>query len=181
MNEPESEIRSSLYQWFQIPPGYTLQKVHFIHWREERIPNQTGGAGLLQDNRNFPDFSIKLWNREIPESPESETILKIPCIKHPNSGHLCWVTCRCLSCNQDWSCVSFHWYPYCRRCRNNFEYTREQKGQVEIRKLFCGWELLIPETREVFKTDWYKVLGECAKRFAWKKAQRKIKYLKLLY
>lgn len=171
MNHPRSDIRNSLYQWFQIPSENTLRKVQFAPWSEGRIPNQTGGAGLYKLTGTPKVFPLCCEvETEIPELPIIEDINEIPCVKHPTSGHLCWVVCQCLDCNRKWSCVSFKRQPYCMQCRNNPISTREQ-AKTEICKLFCGWESLLPETWEIYETDWYKALRKCI-RFAWKRAQQ---------
>ena len=38
------EVTQSLSTWFQIPRGCKVKQVYFIPWREERIPQLTGGA-----------------------------------------------------------------------------------------------------------------------------------------
>lgn len=167
------EVRDSLYQWFQIPPENTLRKVYFAPWSEERIPDQTGGSGLYKligTPQVFP-FCCET-ETGIPEIPQIRNPRRIPCIKHPTSGHLCWVVCKCVECGKKWSCVSFNRQPYCMKCRNNLRYIQELETQAEICKLFCGWELSIPELWDVYETDWYNILRQCAIRFAWKRAQQ---------
>lgn len=173
MNHSRREVKNSSYQWFQIPPGNTLQKVYFAPWSEERIPDQTGGTGLYKltgTPRVFP-FCCET-ETDIPESPRIGDLHGIPCLKHPTSGHLCWIVCRWFNCNREWSCVSFKRQPYCMKYRNDLIHTREPGDQVEICKLFCGWELSVPELWEVYETDWYRVLRQRAVRFAWKRAQQ---------
>lgn len=47
----------------------------------------------------------------------------------------------------------------------------DQLNRVKINRLICGWELLVPETWEVYENDWPKTIRRGAIRFAWKRAR----------
>lgn len=175
MTQPQGEVRDSLYQWFQIPPGNTIRKVCSAPWHSESIPYQTGGSGLYKLTGSPQVFPLCCEvETEIPELSWTENINRyIPCLKHPTLEHSSWVACQCLNCNIIWYCVSFQRQPFCMRCRK--DHTWELRDRVEVCKLFCGWELLVPELWEVYETNWPKVLKQCAVRFAWKRAQQQNK------
>ena len=122
------EVRESLYTWFQIPRGCKVKQVYFIPWREERIPQLTGGAGCYKITGVPKIFPLACdLKKEILGFPRSIIPPEIPYIKHLDLGHLCWIVCRCWNCNRKWSCVSFNKQPYRKKCRNlNSLPTREQ-------------------------------------------------------